>query len=69
MTAYRTTAEVAELFRVSPRKVWSLAAEHGIGLRVRGRAGWRFSDADVEALAEALRPVTPTPARRRRRSA
>ena len=63
-----TATEVADILRCKPRKVWTEAAKHGIGANLRGRAGWRFTQADVDALRAALRP-TPVPTRRRRRSA
>lgn len=64
-----TTAEVAETLRVSPRKIRKTAAELGLGIEVGGRAGFRYTDDDVAALIESMRPVQPVPARRRRRSA
>jgi excisionase family DNA binding protein len=66
VTVY-TTAELAAEMRVSKRKVTELATTHGIGANVGGSAGYRFREADVEALWEALRPVVAPPVRRRRR--
>jgi hypothetical protein len=63
-----TTAEVASIYRCSNRKILETARTIGVGVALKGRAGWRFSDADVEAIAEALRPAAPV-ARRRRRGA
>lgn len=51
--------------------VWFVieAAKHGIGANLGGRAGWRFTRADVDALRAALRPAPAPSQRRRRRSA
>lgn len=62
-----TTRDVAARLRVSEVTVPRLARRHGIGSYVGGRAGWRFTEADVTALLEALRPA-PEPMRRRRRA-
>lgn len=48
------TSEVAEKFRCSRKKVASLAAELKVGLNLGGSAGFRFSEADVEAMRESL---------------
>jgi len=61
-----TAAEVAARFGCSARKIKQEAARFGIGMNLRGRAGWRFSEADVEKLRRAL---TPPPAVEGRRSA
>lgn len=65
----RTTAEVAEELRCSGEHVRVLAKRLGVGYHLGGRAGWRFSEADVTAMKEALRPVKPVNVRRRRRAA
>lgn len=64
-----TAAEVADILRCKPRKVWTEAAKHGIGANLGGRAGWRFTRADVDALRAALRAAPAPSQRRRRRSA
>jgi hypothetical protein len=56
--------EVAEQFGCSDWKVRAEAKRHGIGYNLGGRAGWRFTDADVEKLRKAMAPVV-APARRR----
>ena len=61
-----TTAEVAAQLRLSPRKVRELAAEVGVGMDAKGRAGYRFEQSDVDAIKAHLRP-TPVPDRRRAR--
>lgn len=63
-----TTAEVAEQLRISPRKVRKQSAELGLGIEVGGRAGYRYNQADVDALWDSMRPVQPVAAKRRRRS-
>lgn len=60
----KTAPEVAALFGCSPRKVWTEARRHAIGYQLGGRAGWRFTDADVEKLRKAMAPAV-VPARRR----
>lgn len=52
-----TIHEVAEEFRCSPRKLSDVAREHGIGMNLGGRAGWRFTQADKLALQQAMRPA------------
>lgn len=65
-----TIYEVAEEFRCSPRKVSDVARANSIGANLEGRAGWRFTASDKDALWDAMRPkATPVVARRRRRSA
>jgi hypothetical protein len=65
----QTCAEVADDFRCSTRKVAELARSLGVGANLGGRAGWRFSDADKQAMLEHLRPAPPVKARRKRRAA
>lgn len=64
-----TLPEVAEVFRCSGRKIATVAKNNGIGMQLAGRAGWRFTDADVAALREAMRPAAPVAVRRRRKRA
>lgn len=68
MTTY-TTAEVAERLRCSPRKVREVALTLGVGADLGGRAGYRFTEADIDALWESMRPAKPIPQQRRRRRA
>jgi hypothetical protein len=65
----RTTAEVAEELRCSDEHVRVLAKRLNVGYNLGGRAGWRFPEADIAAMKEALRPVKPVNVRRRRRAA
>lgn len=64
-----TTREVAHDMRCSTELVRVLAKRLGVGYNLGGRAGWRFTPADIAAMKEALRPVKPVNARRRRRAA
>lgn len=64
-----TTAEVAEQLRISKRKVRKQAATLGLGINVGGTAGYRYSQTDIDALWESMRPAQPIAAKRRRRSA
>lgn len=74
--AVQTSYELAEEFRCGPRTVQKAAARHGIGVNLGGRAGWRFTAADKQALWDAMRtkpststaaPTEPTPIERKRR--
>lgn len=68
MTTF-TTAEVAEQLRISPRKVRKQSATLGLGINVGGTAGYRYNQADVDALWDSMRPVQTVERRRKRRSA
>lgn len=65
---FHTRAEVAAYFGLSPRKISDLARANRIGIFAGKRGGYRFTDDDVQRLADAMRPV-PLPKRdpRRRR--
>jgi hypothetical protein len=69
MTATLTTADLAERLRCSERKIRKAAAALGIGADLGGRAGYRYTEAEADALWESLRPVQTVERRRRRRSA
>lgn len=68
MTTF-TTAEVADQLRISSRKVRNQAKALGLGIAVGGRAGFRYSQADIDALWDSMRPVQAAERRRKRRSA
>lgn len=53
---YSTLTEVAGVFRCERRKIAKLARENRIGLQLGGRAGWRFTEADVRQIADLMRP-------------
>lgn len=63
------TADVAKEFDCSKVKVHELARSLGVGIDLGGSSGFRFSDADVAKMREALRIQPPVAVRRRRRSA
>lgn len=63
----RNTADVAELLGCGPRKVRKLATELGVGYGIGGKAGYRYSDDDVQKMLAALRPTAVVERRRRRR--
>lgn len=63
-----TTFEVAQMFRCSARKVLTEARRISVGANLGGRAGYRFTAADIEALRESMRPAAPVERRRRRAS-
>lgn len=63
-----TTSEVAERLRIHPKTVARHAARLGIGMNFGGRAGYRFTEDDYQALLEAMKvPPPPPPIRRQRR--
>lgn len=69
MTApLKTSADLAALFGCDKRTIREKATALGIGVALGGRAGYRYSEADVEALKAALRPAVPEKRRRRRAS-
>lgn len=67
---YRYNSEefAAKVGYASSKTVLRHAAKLNLGIALGGRAGHRFSDADVTALIEHLRP-TPAPVRKRKRRA
>lgn len=67
-TATLTTSDVAAKFDVHNKTITRHAARLGLGINFGGRAGYRFSDADVTQLAEALKTQpAPVVVRRRQR--
>lgn len=54
MNADLTTADLALRLRCSKWKVLEESKRHGIGINLGGRAGYRFTEDDVEALRRAL---------------
>lgn len=64
-----TADEVAAKFRCSARLVKKHAAKNHIGLNLKGNAGWRFTEAEIRALREAMKPPAPVQRQRRRRVA
>lgn len=69
MTGVLTTAEVAERLRCSEWKVRKQSKALGIGANLGGRAGYRYTEADVDVLWDSMRPAPPVARRRKRRSA
>lgn len=51
------------------RKVRKQSAALGLGINVGGAAGYRYSQADVDALWDSMRPVQTVARKRKRRSA
>lgn len=60
----KTAAEVAAIFGCSKRKVTNEATRLGIGYDLGGRAGFRFTEADVEKLRTAMAPAPAVAPRR-----
>lgn len=52
-----TAQEVADRLRCTRRKVTKTATELGIGANLGGSAGFRFTEAEAEALRASMRPV------------
>jgi biotin operon repressor len=70
MNAYPHTAtSLAAELGISPRTVREHARPLGLGINIKGRAGYRFSEADRQALIDSLKPPAPVKARRKRRVA
>lgn len=63
-----TTADLADRLRCKKRKVRDAAKALGIGIDLGGRAGYRYTEAEADALWESLRPVQAVERRRRRRA-
>ena len=59
-----TAAQVAAIFGCNRRKVWDVARAKGIGYQLGGRAGWRFTEADVDRLRKAMAPPPPVEEKR-----
>lgn len=68
MEVFFTTAEVAAERKVSTWHVLRRARKLGIGENHRGRAGYRFTRDDIDALFASAKPH-PIVRRRRRRAA
>lgn len=62
-----STADVAARLRCHSRTVLRRARAIGVGIDLEGRAGMRFSEADIAKLVNSLRPAAPTAPRRKRR--
>lgn len=60
----RNASQVAAIFGCSKRKVTDEATRHGIGYNLGGRAGYRFTAADVERLRKAMAPRAAVEGRR-----
>lgn len=57
-----TARQVAAEFQCSKRTVTRTATELGIGLNIGGRAGYRFTRADIDRLRDSMRPAQPVQA-------
>ncbi len=51
-----TAKEVAVRLRCTARKVTKTATEFGIGANLGGRAGYRFTEAEIDQIRESMRP-------------
>lgn len=67
MTDYPyTTEDLASEFQVVPKTVLRWTKELDLGINLRGRAGYRYSDADRARIVESFKKDGPAPRRRRR---
>jgi len=64
MTTDLRTRDLAQQFGCSEWKVRNIARTLGVGMDLGGRAGFRFTAADVERIRTALAPK-PTPEKAR----
>ena len=65
-----TTADLAALAGFKSSKAARKRARAlGLGINLEGRAGYRYSEADVARLIESMRPTPDTGRRRKRRVA
>lgn len=69
MSDYLTIREVAARFGCSPRKIAQTANQIGVGINLWGAAGWRFTETDVQQIANAWKPKPATRRDPRRRTA
>lgn len=49
-----TTADMAAKFRIAKKTVRKKAVTLGLGIRVGGRIGFRYSDEDMRRLTESM---------------
>lgn len=70
MSAFpHTTKSLADELAMHPNTLRAKAKVLGIGIQVGGRHGFRYSEADRQALIDSMRPAQIAPRRRRRRAA
>lgn len=68
MTApLKTSADLAALFGCDKRTIREKAKALGLGVALGGRAGYRYSEADVAVLMDKLRPAVEEKKKRPRR--
>ena len=65
---YRTDDLAAE-FGIAPKTLRKKARALGIGIDLKGTAGFRYSAADRQRLIESMRPPAPVKKSRGRRAA
>ena len=67
---YSTADVAAKMGNASTKTIRKRARALGLGIDLQGRAGYRYSEADLEKLIDSMRPVgAEVPKRRRRRAA
>lgn len=64
MTTDLRTRDLAQQFGCSVWKVRAIANGLGVGMNLGGRAGFRFTPADVETIRRALAPKPPVERKR-----
>lgn len=67
MTEYpHTTDSLAVELGVTPKTIRKRAKALRLGIDLEGRAGYRYSARDRQALIDSMKPAAPTKARRKR---
>ena len=67
---YSTADIAAKMGGASAKTIRKRARALGLGIDLQGRAGYRYSDDDLERLIDSMRPAgADAPKRRRRRAA
>lgn len=64
-----STAELAAKVGLSRKTTRARAKALGLGIDRQGRAGFAYSEADLQRLIASMRPAEPVARRRKRRAA
>ena len=67
--AFFTTKDIAAYLGCSVWKVRQAAQAIKVGMDLGGRAGFRYTAADRQAIVDSLRPAKPISKRKKRRAA
>lgn len=69
MNADLTTADIARRLNCAPITVLRLRKQLGLGIALKGRAGYRFTEGDWARFQAALRPAVAVKRERKRKTA